>query len=429
MDDLPQRVRANEKANAINRQQINDIFAKSRTNPDTPALKLLATQITRLESLNLQVKCSRLDRAKSETIDAISKLHSQLAEVEEQLDATNRAIEKIGGAETEESTPEIRSIEDYTRKVTGNVDRIQSSWFDIVVLALFDRRDQLLFCHRPIINVDDIATAPILDLNEFLENLIRFQMVLAELFDVDLPFIDELQSQMLPNLRFYDLIREKETQMRGDNNEADDDEPQDSPTPMSLIYPNRRVSMPTTSLQTVTGTSIETPPAAPHRPDILLPLSSKTINSQRRATITRSRSRRLVLTLPPPAITQTTLGTTRRVIIPHRILLVPLNKIGVREFTKFMATLIKILVNFHVYFASQGIKYTLLTNLRDLLARVVRREPLDEPRLLEVTRLLQEVYQLVVTRHLAPQLLDLNIVEMMVEKDDWESVTRSKYLR
>lgn len=94
-----------------------------------------------------------------------------------------------------------------------------------------------------------------------------------------------------------------------------------------------------------------------------------------------------------------------------------------------MATLIKILVNFHVYFASQGIKYTLLTNLRDLLARVVRREPLDEPRLLEVTRLLQEVYQLVVTRHLAPQLLDLNIVEMMVEKDDWESVTRSKYLR
>lgn len=427
MDDLPQRVRANEKANAVKRQEINDIFAKSRSDPDTPTLKLLATQIARLQSLNLQVKCSRLDRAKSDTIDAINKLHEQLAAVEQQLDATQKAIDKLGGDNTEETTPEILSIESYTRTVTNTVNRIHTSWFDIVVLALFDRRDQLLFCHRPIINIDDIATAPILDLNEFLENLIRFQMVLSELFDVDLPFIDELQTQMLPNLRFYDLIREKETQMRGDSTETDEKEPEDSPTPMSLIYPNRRVSMPTTSLQTVTGTSIETPPAAPHRPDILLPLSSKTINSQRRATITKVR--RLVLTLPPPAITQTTLGTTRRVIIPHRILLVPLNKIGVREFTKFMATIIKILVNFHVYFASQGLKYTLLTNLRDLLARVVRREPLDEPRLLEVTKLLQEVYLLVVTRHLAPQLLDLNIVEMMVEKDDWESVTRSKYLR
>lgn len=405
----------NDAANASMRQEINAIFNRCRTEPDSPVVKLLATQLTRLETVTHQIKCQRLESDKQTVLTDIDRLHSQMAAAE----ARKLLLEKALAGNSDNipiNQDDINLIEYRTKSAHRQINAVQKQWFDAVVAAMFDRRDQLLFCQRPIINVDDIATAPILDLNEFLENLIRLQRVLSVIFAVDLPFIDELMATVMPNSRFFDLIRCKEAQMRGE-----DDEERLEDTTSSVSH----LSSPTVGLLLVSVANgkleISANPPSSH-PSALsfLPLLSKTINAQRRASLRQTYlppSRQLL----PPA------STTRRVIIPHRILLVPLAKIGTKDFCKLMGVLLKIHINFHMFFVHQRIKYTLLTNFRDLLTRIIRQEPLDEPRQLEVTKLLQEIYNLVVTRHLAPQLRDLNVVEMMAGKDDWERVTKLTY--
>ncbi|CAN3482827.1 hypothetical protein DICA0_F00364 [Diutina catenulata] len=422
---LRRRVHENDKANRVACDRINQIFAGCRQpEPATNAQKLLATQLTRLTSLNVQARGVQTASATASVRADLNQLAAEVEAKKAQLAEVRQRVrtEASGPSNVEETT----NVLFRTARVAKQAQETQNHAWAVAVSAMFDRRDALLFCARPIINVDDIASAPILDLNEFIENLVRLQQVLTKIFGVNLPFLDDLSAKVLPNAHFFDLIRDKEAKMRGTDQDTEE-EPKEatdslSQSPESPGWAVAQRAAPTVQVAGTKGTTIATSSA----PSLLLPRSSKTINSQRRASY-RSASVSSIpsVTVVPEAPPTHNTTNQRRVIIPHRVLAIPLAKSTAKDLCRFLGLLVKILVNFHVFFNTQHIRYHSVTNLRDLLARLVQREPSSEQKSLDVPKLLREVYSAVVRRHGAPQLQGLDIVAMMAGTDDWERVSQS----
>lgn len=194
-------------------------------------------------------------------------------------------------------------------------------------------------------------------INTFIENLIRLQILLVDLFStpndpLDLPHLPYLRHQ-LPDSTLYDAVQERiNTFMAGSDETLSEDVPPQSP--------DEDVSQ---------GDDSNIDKVIVRDNVIRVPLSSKTANFQRRASLKpgsekswaesvagedvaerpispRTTSRESTASAPKSSIAP----GRKVVIIPHKILTKPFTKLNLKEYLKFIIVVVKIIVNFQIFF-------------------------------------------------------------------------------
>ena len=88
----------------------------------------------------------------------------------------------------------------------------------------------MLLNQQPILKVEEFLGYNLLVINQFLERLIVLQSQVAYLFNMELPYLNELVT-FLPDEKFYNLIRKKEMIISGLDGNEEDDEQEDVKTP------------------------------------------------------------------------------------------------------------------------------------------------------------------------------------------------------
>lgn len=374
------KVRINDDANEENRRQINGIFEVSSQLqrgasaasvlrhyqallvdplskiPSLNAIKLLAIQLNKLEILSLNIRVNSLTR----TIDHLQRknerIHENIAGDTSILESAKSMVSKQHQELLQNYNRVAKQlddeIEEYKMKRINHIEkqaiRIQLKDFEVLKEAIFSRSkdNALLFYHQPILKISNFLTHSIISINQFLENLINFQYLLTRLFKIELPYLAELLG-FLPDAEFFNLVKEKNLRVMGrpiDEDEVEkannEEHNQHSPSPPSI---ERVIKL---------GDAIK------------LPLSSKTLNNQRRASLITATSSRGSLgspsrgneklthsTTPGPPPSAPEVNTSRRiVIIPHKILNKPFSKLTIKEFLKFILIIVKIIANFQVMF-------------------------------------------------------------------------------
>lgn len=193
-------------------------------------------------------------------------------------------------------------------------------------------------------------------INTFLENLIQLQSLLVDLFSsqdtiIDLPHLTYLQ-RMIPDSRFYNAVQNR---IDGFLDEEKTGSEKESTTEMQSTEDNTTAPENEGLDKVVVKDNV-----------IKVPISFKTVNFQRRAS-TRQASEGALL--PPesadserPSSMQTPSResnnevskvpkTSKKVVImAHKILTKPFTKLTLKEYLKFIIIVVKIIVNFQVFF-------------------------------------------------------------------------------
>lgn len=316
------------------------------------AIKVLAQQLVKLETVNDKVRTIGMER----TVEAIRKRNAraalQLEQYRKQV-ADERESIKLGAARLQADTGRQREQlqREYefealkTARVKRQVLHQQRLHYNVLVQASFGytgaslvsrlKGRRLLLCHQPIINIESFFeyNNKLEQLNTFLENVIVLQRRLTRVFDAELalaplPYLHELEL-LLPDKKFFRLVREREAQILGDERPATADaEPQASEDKTEVIL----------------GDAFK------------LPLSSKTINNQRRQSIQRgeleAREEEPQTDATGDADPAPKLAPGKKVvIIPHKIITKPFTKLTPKELIKFLQIIVRILANFRVILA------------------------------------------------------------------------------
>lgn len=374
------------------------------------SIKVLTQQLLKLQIVNEKVKVIGIER----TIDSIIKRNAQLSSrvqhMKLKIDLERALIEKARGKITGDFQTKSSQLESERHfqmlqisRVQRQAIRFQQRNFSILVEAIFGapKRKRQSFFGQPVINIEGFFghNNKLEQLNTFIENLIILQTRLVNVFEeelgmVPLPYINELQ-KLLPNLKFFGLVRDKEIQMvgNGDDDLIDETTPESvlETTPAVGVEDGKRVS------QVINlGDALR------------LPLSSKTINNQRRQSLNTeeavvevsvdvgsesSDAKPAKVKLPTAAGTSS--SGKRLIIIPHRIITKPFTKLSQKEFIKFLQTIVKILVNFKIIFA-KTLPLTEVYNFSRILEHVssmgdkyfnMKLEKLDKLKLLSIPNL------------------------------------------
>ncbi|CCE79692.1 Piso0_001776 [Millerozyma farinosa CBS 7064] len=339
-------------------------------NPSKGSIKALILQLLKLEHMekNLAVKSidktngvieKRIDDLKSN----IDSLNHSLEEKRTKMDRNlTRLIEDHQNASKDIET----LIKEYRYDKMSHTQRktldIQYNNYKLLVDFVFrrssvkkkslsyisnlngSRGSSLLFYNQNIIRLEHFLSynGKLSQINEFLENLVRLQCHLQEIFKdvLNLPYINEL-SQYLPDSKYFDYLREREEiMMYGVHPSEMEDEAPNEPQKDFKFESDQIIKL---------GSTIK------------LPLSSKTINNQlRRASMVKASD------IPRESLQEDTKadssspGTTtginksavgkRMVLMPHKILYKPISKLNPKEYLKFLSIIVKILVNFRSFF-------------------------------------------------------------------------------
>ncbi|CUM68511.1 uncharacterized protein PRCAT00006237001 [Priceomyces carsonii] len=314
--------------------------------PSFNSIKTLAVQLSKLKNLNLMLKIELIKRSVEKFEGKISRISNEILEAEQAL--RNRETSVADGKKEmiiqfdKLSSSLHSSIEDYQVNKINQIEKqaikLQFQHYMVLNEIFFSKgpNNRLMFYSQPILKLEGFLGYNILSINQFLENLIILQCHLSDLFKADLPYINELRS-FLPNSDFYTLIKEKEKSMLGDENEEKEvEEVKSSPAETEIKSNNHQRVI-------KLGDRIQ------------LPLSSKTINNQRRASLLRTETPQVRQKEPEEFNERPVLfksNTTKRlVIVPHKILNRPFNKLTVKDFLKFLLVVVKILSNFKTFFS------------------------------------------------------------------------------
>lgn len=274
-------------------------------------------------------------------------------------------------------------------------------------------------------------------INQFLERLVVLQNQLSRLFDIHLPHSRTL-TKYLPDTKFYDLLKRKEVMITGQKesmiDDNDDDREQKETTPMGIDNVSEKVIKLGDAYQ--------------------LPLSSKTLNFQRRAARLTSPIEPVELnSIPVFRQNSTSSSTTRKITIPHRIINKPFNKLSIKDFLEFMVVIVKIVANFQVLLATLVIDTSEFTiedwcNFEKILDKLANVEESEIATLNSIPSgskfnltsnshdLLQQVYKSIVkstyaqkhhNKALAFQTLNFNNLFLNESKtsrgDDWDLIS------
>ncbi|CAH2354340.1 hypothetical protein CLIB1423_16S00430 [[Candida] railenensis] len=350
------------------------------------AIKVLTQQLLKLQIVNEKVKVIGIEK----TIDSYKKKNAktstQVQNLKSLIESERAKLESSSAKITENYSKRNLQLEndkvfEYLKisRVKKQALRLQEENYNILREIVFSKskgsnnsylsklkgKKQLLFFKQPIINIENFFAynSKLEQLNTFLESLITLQMKLVEVFDDDLsthtlPHLKELEN-FLPNSKFFALVKEKEVQMIGNNedeNENEDLDEQQAPENLSVVEDGAEGTERTKTMINL-GDATK------------LPLSSKTINNQRRKSIREEKdgsprsnaspkgkkgnikeAKGKKTNKPTEKNGKSPLIGKRVVIIPHKIITKPFTKLTPKEFIKFLQIIIKILINFKVIF-------------------------------------------------------------------------------
>lgn len=380
LQQLKLETESNDKLNELCRRQINHIFELTnqlQVNHDNDDVQLNEIH----KDIHEDIPTISIDMVKNLTVQ-LNKLRA--IDINNHLNSINKSIRnmerKIGQLETEcllvkqkiehseqkgkaqyralltqvekQSNKYQNDIDDLIVNKISNINRqsnkFESYNFKVLKQIAFsrDKSNNLKVFNLSILKLDEFLNYNLIDINQFLEGLIKFQNYLQGLFDINLPYLADLQN-CLPNSKFYDLIQQKTNLMLGkeaidekNNGEFDQDKNENinqefliSPEPIDKIVKLGKI--------------------------LKLPLSAKTRNMQRRFSKIQSPEIEIPImkeqSLSPPSSNTTTRDNgsinvnKKLIIIPHKILNKPFNKLSIKEFLNFLIVIVKIIVNFDVF--------------------------------------------------------------------------------
>lgn len=382
----------NDKINHDKRKEIDEIFNvinKIKNNDDDirqyyetkgietsySSIKVLVLQLLKLELINSHIKIKNIERSTESLQQKVISLNEKIINCEEDSSKWNNNLRNMNKKMLGEYQKNIKDIssEMYVIKnekiirVSKQSVQIQYNNYKIFKELVFTdkssiAKNNLLFFNQPIIKISDFFhfNTKLFQLNQFIENLIRLQLKLKDLFNFKLPYIEELKGY-LPDSEFYNLVQQKESFMINDGKiDVDDEIEEIVPMEVNEVDNERVVKL---------GNEIK------------LPLSSKTINSQlRRASIRRnsalpspqtpntspikkhspkpsfeplttSISPRTIPPSPEKPILKRSITGKKVVIVPHKILTKPFTKLSSKEYIKFLLILVKVIINFQTIFS------------------------------------------------------------------------------
>lgn len=399
----------NEELNNVMRHEINSIFeycdhyrrstredlrqghilAPAGTSP--VSVKKLGIQLQKLEVMNSKMKLNGMSKAQGVTSLKVQNVTANIEEMQQKINELKRKLEekrsqlqslyqkKAQSVESEIQLLYNHSI-DQTKRYTLLVQHQHYQVLREVAFPNLDawksssrrgpkkRREKLLLFDLPVIDLLSFLAHnnKLTEINSFLENLIRLQIQLSRLFfrndeAFKLPFIDYL-AQLLPDSHFYDLVQEKINFVTNDGRPLTPEEGR-SNSSEPLPKPTKLTVSPDDTIDKIMieGNVIR------------IPISFKTINFQRRTSalspdITSSAADLMELKrdlMSPDSISTTnklpllslelsplksTLKGKRIVITAHKILTKPFSRLKSKEYLKFVLVVVKILINFQVFF-------------------------------------------------------------------------------
>ncbi|ODV80126.1 uncharacterized protein CANTADRAFT_5795 [Suhomyces tanzawaensis NRRL Y-17324] len=459
-------VRHNDRIIELGRSQINHVFLvssklqqglsiqKADDDPAIPtkdipsvsanSIKALSVQLNKLRIMELRIRIDSL----SKTVEHVNKKNAQVAQecksIEDQLVLAKEKIPLIHEALLQKHLQFLKGLEDlindYQINKIGHIQRqsikSQQLVFEILKEAVFlrTREGTLLFHNQPILKLSSFLNTNILFVNQFLENLITLQRHLSFLFNVGLPHLKDLVG-LLPNSKFYNLIREKEILMTGKTDDDETEEKDKEHTPPPVLNSENVIKL---------GDAIK------------LPLSSKTINNQRRAQLLKQEPEIPIVkedSMSPPRISEKLGGTTgparKMIIIPHRILNKPFSKLSIKEFLRFLVVVAKLISNFIVFLKTVNSDYNdriennldfaaILEQINSPNAILIGHRPeQDLADSLNLKYLMEQIYTRLISptskdrRALVPPsaLQDLNVSALIanqtkLQSDDWDVVSK-----
>ncbi|KAG7661612.1 uncharacterized protein J8A68_004881 [[Candida] subhashii] len=346
--------------------------------PSMTTIISLAIQLNKSRMLGMRVKTDAIESTTSRLSERIEKMEEEKVRREQELDEIRMGFLRKETAliksylETMDSLG--NEIEEYKTTKNKQVEKqslkLQYLNFKILYEIMFQYKEKgrLQFIHQPILKLEEFLGYNILVINQFLEKLIILQCHLSYLFRVELPHLHELIG-FLPNGKFYDLIKKKQAMILGttEEEEEDNEESKDKPSETS------------SSKGPIPDTTPEPPKDIRNPKEKLiklgdaykLPLSAKTLNYQRRARrissidpselnnipILKERSLSPNSTMAANISSATAIPTTgsttgpkkHMIIIPHKIINKPFNKLSIKEFLKFLLVIVKVITNFQVF--------------------------------------------------------------------------------
>lgn len=321
--------------------------------------KFLTIQFNKLKMLNLNIELNTINAAIDNLKYRIRYLNVEVELAKEGMEAKSQVL----GAQREALQSKYNhtlaaldnSAQEYQQHNVHQIRRhlvkqrlLKYKSLRLLVFA-HTESNTLLFYGQSIIPMSEFVSYNILSINNYLENLIRVQIQLQDLFAIDFPYLDGLRVY-LPTSDFYTARQEKEHELKGEG-EKDDNEPGfpellhvDTPRPAVVVGNSEKVLK--------LGDQIK------------LPLSSKTLNRQRRLSKIDQRntsrgpspqheeSQSSVSRTASPVAQN---GSNRKmVIVPHRILRLPFSRLSIREFLKFLLVVSKIIINFDYFLLQIG---------------------------------------------------------------------------
>ncbi|PVH19927.1 V-type proton ATPase subunit B [Candidozyma haemuli] len=354
--------------------------------PKLYSVKNLALQLSKLAILNSRLKQSDIDRSKEILEKRVALLQAKVNSARSELEAKEESIQKTRAKiiashhDLSEKYNEriLRFRLEDARRAAKQAANFQYHHFRVLRQVVFTKYDswkaremdskgkpvRLDLFGQPIIPLESFLSHnnKLIAINSFLENLIHFQVLMVELlnsdgFPVDLPFLDYLKRQ-LPDSQFYGQVQEKINFLLGD--EADpilkSAEEKDHDNEY-VEEENNKTLEPRPSMDKITITDNV----------IQVPLSFKTANLQRRASVRSTSSEspapdnfhpEVFSATPEPGLNvdnnissnektkSSTIQGKRMVIVPNKILTKPFTKLTLKEYLKFISIVVKIVVNF-----------------------------------------------------------------------------------
>lgn len=338
--------------------------------PSKGSIKALVLQLLKLEHMEKSLAVKSIDKTNGVIEKRIDDLQSHIYLLNHSLEEKRTKMDRNLNRLTEDHQNASKDIEllikEYRFDKMAHAQRktldIQYNNYKLLVDFVFrrssvkkksllyisnlngSRGSSLLFYNQNIIKLEQFLSynGKLSQINEFLENLVRLQCHLQEIFKdvLNLPYINEL-SQYLPDSKYFDYLREREEiMMYGAHPLEVEDEPPNEPQKDFKFESDQIIKL---------GSTIK------------LPLSSKTINNQlRRASMVKAsdipRERLQEDTKADSSSPGATIGINksadgkRMVLMPHKILYKPISKLNPKEYLKFLLIIVKILVNFRSFF-------------------------------------------------------------------------------
>ncbi|KAI3405321.2 hypothetical protein KGF56_001862 [Candida oxycetoniae] len=350
------------------KQRVHEIY-ESMDRDDVPvpsiaSITSLALQLSRVCLSDTKARIESINRGKEQVQKVVNQLSQVQISKEKEIDLLRlKLLQKeshLIKCYEEQISKVIKQIEEFEmtriKQVEMQALKIQNHNFQILLDMSFQKSEKkrtLLFHYQPILKIEEFLGYNLTVINQFVERLIDLQRQLSFLFKIQLPHLDTL-CKCLPSKRFYDLLKKKEMLITGQKDSIIDEEryqSEYSTTPKEIDYATEKIVRLGDAYQ--------------------LPLSSKTLNYQRRVARSSSVEPGELNQIPtivrensstPSALSQPGSATSKKITIPHRIINKPFNKLSIKDFLEFLVIIVKVSANFEVFlghFSMQGREFSI----------------------------------------------------------------------